>query len=186
LDFLDDAEEKMKDSQIKDFMYPKLLRRESQRRQNSEGAIGSADRVAQFRIVLEPPPHRSFFANIPDYGQHQPLRSGGFRRAESSRADRSLLFHGCARSARCCTQLIRLFFVWNAYPKAQPLPCIPLLDRENYADYSATQKWIIGYGIARRMGCLRAQQIWHRDLKAENIFLDENRYLCIADLGLAK
>lgn len=49
-----------------------------------------------------------------------------------------------------------------------------------------TEKYIILLGIADAMRYIHEQGFLHRDLKADNILIDENTYPRIADLGLAK
>ncbi|OHT10496.1 hypothetical protein TRFO_20159 [Tritrichomonas foetus] len=49
-----------------------------------------------------------------------------------------------------------------------------------------TDKINIFYGLCRGMAHLHSLNIIHRDIKPANIFLDDNNYPLIADLGLAK
>lgn len=51
---------------------------------------------------------------------------------------------------------------------------------------TATQKYIIILGIADAMRYIHEQGFIHRDLKADNVLLDDKLYPRIADLGLAK
>lgn len=51
---------------------------------------------------------------------------------------------------------------------------------------TTTQKYIMLLGIADAMRYIHEQGFIHRDLKADNVLIDENFYPRIADLGLAK
>jgi serine/threonine protein kinase len=53
-------------------------------------------------------------------------------------------------------------------------------------DYDGTRKSIIMFGIAVGMAHIHRNNVCHRDLKAENIFLDEHLEPKIADFGLSK
>jgi MAP/microtubule affinity-regulating kinase len=52
--------------------------------------------------------------------------------------------------------------------------------------YDDTQKSIIAFGVAAGMKYVHSMHVCHRDLKAENIFLDENLEPKIADFGMSK
>jgi serine/threonine protein kinase len=49
-----------------------------------------------------------------------------------------------------------------------------------------TKKAIVAFGIAVGMRCLRSVEILHRDLKSDNIMLNEDLHPRIGDFGLAK
>ncbi|KAK8835029.1 hypothetical protein M9Y10_016337 [Tritrichomonas musculus] len=53
-------------------------------------------------------------------------------------------------------------------------------------NYDNTKRQIILVGIARGMMLLHQRHVIHRDLKAENILLDEDFHPCITDFGLSK
>jgi serine/threonine protein kinase len=52
--------------------------------------------------------------------------------------------------------------------------------------YDGTGKSIIMYGVAAGMAHVHSHLVCHRDLKAENVFLDDNYEPKIADFGLSK
>lgn len=53
-------------------------------------------------------------------------------------------------------------------------------------EWDQTKKLIVIYGIAAGMDYLHSHKVIHRDLKPDNIFLDENLYPKIGDFGLSK
>ena len=67
--------------------------------------------------------------------------------------------------------------------------CQHMIDQEKIGmagDWDLSQKHIVVYGIAAGMAFLHKNRITHRDLKPQNVLLDENRYPYITDFGLAK
>jgi serine/threonine protein kinase len=82
---------------------------------------------------------------------------------------------------------------WNVFLQGNLTFCfvMPCYEKGTVHDWmgrlSSTQQLIIAYGIARGMRMLHSKfQIIHRDLKTENIFLDNEFRPFIADLGFAK
>lgn len=62
------------------------------------------------------------------------------------------------------------------------------LERSSLSDakWNDTQKLITIYGIASAMSFLHSNNILHRDLKPDNILMDDDLYPKIADFGLSK
>jgi hypothetical protein len=58
--------------------------------------------------------------------------------------------------------------------------------KEHPTIWDLTQKYIVLYGIAVGMMELHRQRIIHRDLKAENVLLDDNYEAKVGDFGLSK
>lgn len=57
---------------------------------------------------------------------------------------------------------------------------------KNNKSFSFSKKYIIIYGIAEGMRYLHSQAIMHRDLKPDNILIDDNYYPYICDFGISK
>lgn len=60
------------------------------------------------------------------------------------------------------------------------------LDKTHSQRYNATTKTKILFGVAVGMRHCHSKNVLHRDIKAENIFIDDNYEPRIADFGLAK
>jgi serine/threonine protein kinase len=66
------------------------------------------------------------------------------------------------------------------------MPRGSLADVETRNSYDDTHKSIIAFGVAAGMRYVHSIHVCHRDLKAENVFLDENMEPKIADFGMSK
>lgn len=72
------------------------------------------------------------------------------------------------------TKVIKAEFKINNYKGSVP------------KEWTITKKLIVLYGIAKGMAYVHSQDVMHRDLKPDNILLDENYEPKIADFGLSK
>jgi serine/threonine protein kinase len=54
------------------------------------------------------------------------------------------------------------------------------------SEWGSTKRAICAFGIAVGMGFMHEKNVIHRDLKVENVMLDENFYPRITDFGLSK
>ena len=57
---------------------------------------------------------------------------------------------------------------------------------ERDPNFDLTHKYIIAYGVARAMQCLHQEEWIHRDLKSENILLDDELRPFLTDFGTSK
>ena len=53
-------------------------------------------------------------------------------------------------------------------------------------EWNETKKSIVGAGVAIGLCCIHSKNVIHRDLKTENIMLDEDMYPKISDFGLSR